>query len=72
MIYKEKPKDFVHDIECVGCLVEYGDKILLLHRLDHKIHGGKWGLPAGKIDKGDKDPKECNGKGVKGGDWYYC
>ncbi|ETB63592.1 TPA: NUDIX hydrolase [Candidatus Nomurabacteria bacterium] len=53
MIYKEKPKDFTPDIEVVACLVEFDNKFILLHRQDNKIHGGKWGQPAGKVDPSD-------------------
>ena len=55
MIYIEKPENFVPDIEVVACLVEYNGKFILLHRQDNKIHGGKWGQPAGKVDPSDKD-----------------
>jgi 8-oxo-dGTP pyrophosphatase MutT (NUDIX family) len=55
MIYEEKPKAFIPDIEVVSCLVECNGKFVLLHRQDNKIHGNKWGPPAGKMDKGDKD-----------------
>jgi 8-oxo-dGTP pyrophosphatase MutT (NUDIX family) len=53
MIYTEQPKDFVSDVEVVGCLIECDGKILLLHRHDHKPQGGEWGIPAGKMDKED-------------------
>lgn len=53
MIYNEQPDNFIPDIEVVGCLVECDGKILLLHRHEHKSEGGKWGIPAGKIDKED-------------------
>ena len=59
MIYNEQPEDFVPDIEVVGCLIECESKILLLHRHDNKTEGNKWGLPGGKVDKGDKDEKEA-------------
>lgn len=55
MIYNKKPNNFVPDIEVVGCLVIYKDKILLLNRHDNKSEGGKWGVPAGKKDQEDKD-----------------
>lgn len=50
MIYAEKPQNFFPDIEVVACLVKYKEKFLLLHRQDSKIHGNKWGQPAGKVD----------------------
>jgi 8-oxo-dGTP diphosphatase len=53
MIYTEKPKDFKPDIEVVACLVKFDNKFILLNRQDNKIHGGKWGQPAGKVDPAD-------------------
>ena len=55
MIYTKKPENFVPDIEVVACLVDYNGKFILLHRQDNKIHGNKWGQPAGKVDSSDKD-----------------
>ena len=59
MIFKEKPEGFKPDIEVVGCLLRHKDKILLLHRHNNKSQGGKWGLPAGKVDKTDKDKADA-------------
>ncbi|MFZ2072589.1 MAG: NUDIX hydrolase [Minisyncoccia bacterium] len=58
MIFNEQPEDFKPDIEVVGCLVERNGKILLLHRHDNKSQGGKWGIPAGKIDHRDNNDKK--------------
>lgn len=58
MIYNEKPDNFIPDIEVVGCVIEYENEILLLHRLPNKSQGGKWGIPAGKIDEGDNGNKK--------------
>lgn len=33
--------------------MEHADKFLLLQRQPNKPHGGKWGLPAGKVDQGE-------------------
>ena len=54
MIYKEKPDNFNPILEAVGCYVRYKGKILLLHRQDHRPEGNTWGLPAGKINAGEK------------------
>ncbi len=59
MVYKEQPEGFISNMEVVGCLIECRGKILLLHRHDNKSQGGKWGIPAGKIDKTDKSKKEA-------------
>jgi 8-oxo-dGTP pyrophosphatase MutT (NUDIX family) len=57
MIYKTKPKDFNSLFEAVGCFLEYGGKILLLHRQEnYSDEEGKWGHPGGSIEKDDKDP----------------
>ena len=57
MIYSKQPIDFIPDMEVVACLIECKDKILYLHRHDHKPEGGKWGLPGGKVDKEDSSIK---------------
>lgn len=57
MIYNKQPENFLPDIEVVGCLIECDNKILLLHRHDYKPQGGKWGIPAGKMDATDTDKK---------------
>jgi len=54
MIYKERPKNFNPKFEVVGCFMEYNGEILLLHRQDHKPEGNTWGVPAGKVDDGEK------------------
>lgn len=53
MIHTEQPENFNHDLEVVACLVEHEGKFILLHRQDNKIHGGRWGQPAGKVDLSD-------------------
>lgn len=54
MIYNNKPNDFTPDIEVVACMVECDGEFVLLHRQDDKIHGNRWGQPAGKVDCSDK------------------
>jgi len=46
----EKPK-----IKAVGCLLECGGKFLILQRCPKKNQGGKWGLPAGRVEKGEDE-----------------
>jgi 8-oxo-dGTP diphosphatase len=57
MIHNKKPEGFIPDIEVVGCLIECAGKILLLHRHNNKSEGGRWGIPAGKIDSRDHGDK---------------
>ncbi len=53
MIQKHPPENFKEKFEVVSCFIEHDSKILLLHRQDHKPQGNTWGVPAGKIDKGE-------------------
>lgn len=53
MLYSEKPADFNRNLIAVGCVVEAGGKILLLHRHSNRIYGNKWGFPTGKQEKGE-------------------
>lgn len=54
MLYKSQPEEFKIGFEGVGCFMESGDKILLLHRQDHKREGNTWGIPGGKVDAGEE------------------
>ncbi|MDR3558310.1 MAG: NUDIX domain-containing protein [Candidatus Pacebacteria bacterium] len=53
MISRDKPEKFKEKFEVVSCFIEHDSKILLLHRQDHKPQGNTWGVPAGKVDKGE-------------------
>lgn len=57
MVYKTAPKNFKPKFEIVSCYVEHDGKILLLHRHKEKSQGEKWGVPAGKMDKGEEVTK---------------
>ncbi len=51
--YDNAPPDTKPDIEAAGAFIEYDNKILLLKRAPEKRGGGKWGLPAGKVEPGE-------------------
>jgi len=55
-IFETRPRGFKPKFEVVGCFCESNDKILLLHRQDHKPEGNTWSMPAGKKDKGEEVP----------------
>lgn len=57
MICKQKPPEFVAQFEIVSCFFEFKSNILLLKRHNNKSQGGKWGVPAGKIDNGESKLK---------------
>jgi 8-oxo-dGTP pyrophosphatase MutT (NUDIX family) len=50
MIFRIEPDNFRPIFEIVSCFIEKDGKYLFLRRLEHKSEGGKWGVPAGKIE----------------------
>jgi len=53
MLFDNKPDNFNPKFEIVSCFVEFNKEILLLLRQDHKSEGNTWGIPTGKIEKGE-------------------
>ncbi len=49
----EEPENFKPIGESAACFIERDGKHLLLKRLDGKSHGGRYGIPGGKIDPGE-------------------
>ena len=52
-VYLEEPKNFKPKVEIVGCFLQSGDEILILHRQNHKMYGNFWAVPGGKMDRGE-------------------
>lgn len=52
-IFRTRPKDFAPAIEVAACYIEFEGKFLFLKRASEKSQGGKWGVPAGKLEKGE-------------------
>lgn len=56
-VYKYEPADFKSSakpyIQAAGAFIEYEDKILFLKRHLNKPEAGCYGIPGGKIDKGE-------------------
>ncbi|MEK7574984.1 MAG: NUDIX hydrolase [Patescibacteria group bacterium] len=78
MVHKTPPENFKPQFEVVSCYMEWGDKILLLQRNPEKSQGGKWGLPAGKIESGEdtfaamvREVREETGLHLKASDLTY-
>lgn len=57
-VYLDPPKDFRKHIEVAACFYEYDGKVLFLLRNPNKPQGSTWGIPGGKIDKGET-PKQA-------------
>src|SRR5690242_19533034 len=51
-IHTKKPDGFNPKIQVAACYVEVDHKLLLLQRAG-KLETGKWGVPAGKIEKNE-------------------
>lgn len=62
-IYFESPKGFNPTVEVAGCICEWEGKILFLKRHADKPQGNTWGLPAGKMEKGE-DPRSAAAREV--------
>ncbi len=53
-VYLYQPRAFNAQVEVAGVCCEYEGRILLLRRHADKIEGLTWGLPAGKLEAGEK------------------
>ncbi|MEN9613791.1 MAG: hypothetical protein RLZZ347_98 [Candidatus Parcubacteria bacterium] len=53
MISKTPLTGFKKKFDVVSAFVEHEEKILLLHRQDHKPQGDMWCAPGGKVDVGE-------------------
>ncbi len=43
------------DKKAVGCFLEHDGRFLILQRHPEKPQGGKWGLPAGGVERGETE-----------------
>src|SRR3989344_2960483 len=57
MRYNKIPENFNPRFEIASCFIECDGKIILLQRHREKSQGGRWGLPAGKVQKGESIEK---------------
>ncbi len=52
-VFRIKPPNFQPGVEVAACYVEWEGKYLLLKRSLHSPQGNTWGLPAGKLERGE-------------------
>lgn len=52
-VFEFKPLGFSPQVEVAACYLEKEGRILLLQLSHDKREAGKWGVPAGKLDKGE-------------------
>ena len=57
-IYQTPPPNFTPQVEVAGCFCQWNDQVLFLKRHQDKPQGSTWGLPAGKLEKGES-PSEA-------------
>jgi len=55
MIFTEPPADFAPQFTTVACFVEAEGQFLALQRQTNKDEGGKWGMPAGKLEANETE-----------------
>ncbi|MDE3056250.1 MAG: NUDIX domain-containing protein [Verrucomicrobiota bacterium] len=53
-IFKERPVHFSPFMEVAGCYLEHEGKILFLLRAKDRLEGDCWGVPGGKLEKGEE------------------
>lgn len=53
-VYDKKPKDFSPKVEVAAIYLNVKGKLLLLELSPDKQEQGKWGVPAGKLEIGEK------------------
>ncbi len=52
-VYQTPSAHFKPKIEVAALFIEHENRILLLHRQERKSQGNLWGIPGGKLDKGE-------------------
>lgn len=57
-VYETKPIGFKASVEVAACYLEVEGRLLLLECAAKKQEAGRWGVPAGKLEKGET-PEEA-------------
>jgi len=52
-VFVDEPKDFHPVVECSGVFIKCDGKFLFLLTGKGKSHAGKWGIPGGKVERGE-------------------
>ncbi len=52
-IHEKEPEGFSPQVEVSACYLEIDSKLLLLQRASNKLEPGRWGVPGGKLEKGE-------------------
>lgn len=54
LVYSKPPKNFNPKVEVAACFIKVQDQFLFLKRQSFKSEGNTWGIPGGKLEKGEK------------------
>jgi len=57
-VHENAPEGFNPQVQVAACYLEIDDKLLLLQQAQRKFEPGKWGVPAGKLEK-NETPENC-------------
>ena len=57
-VFENEPEGFTPQVQVSGCYLEIGNKLLLLQRAFGNVEAGKWGVPAGKLER-NETPEEA-------------
>jgi 8-oxo-dGTP pyrophosphatase MutT (NUDIX family) len=49
-VHQALPEGFAPQVQVAACYIEINNQFLLLQRAQGKLEGGKWGVPAGKLE----------------------
>ncbi len=52
-VYLTPPENYQPKIEVAACFMIVSGQVLFLHRLPDKSEGNTWGIPGGKLEKGE-------------------
>lgn len=52
-VHQTLPEGFVPQVQVAACYLEINQQLLLLQRAQGKLEGGKWSVPAGKLEENE-------------------
>ncbi|HUD02375.1 MAG TPA: NUDIX domain-containing protein, partial [Rhabdochlamydiaceae bacterium] len=53
LVFQDPPENFNPKVEVAACFITVDQKVLFIKRQLHCSEPGKWGIPGGKVEKGE-------------------
>jgi 8-oxo-dGTP diphosphatase len=53
MVFQEPPENFNPKLEVAACFITVDENVLFMKRQPHRSEPSKWGIPGGKVEKGE-------------------